>query len=41
MLRDTSTNPLKMAMDAQKVPKKAVFEKWRETLDAVLTQCVS
>lgn len=40
MLRDTSTNPLKMAMDAQKVPKKAVFEKWRETLDAVLTQCL-
>ncbi|EFP10728.1 hypothetical protein CRE_02478 [Caenorhabditis remanei] len=38
LLEQESTNPLKMAMKADKLRSTATFDKWRTIIDAVITQ---
>ncbi|CAL2046216.1 unnamed protein product [Caenorhabditis brenneri] len=38
LLEQESTNPLKMAMKADKLRSRATFDKWRTIIDAVITQ---
>ncbi|CAP39165.2 Protein CBG22613 [Caenorhabditis briggsae] len=38
LLEQESTNPLKMAMKADRLRSKATYDKWRTIIDAVITQ---